>query len=295
MKKFVVGLLSFLIVWILDMLILYYFFTLNSKWLHSQRKKSVKWTSFDAFLKRVNFLLMFFREDLASLLSLGRPFSGYLEGWEDTKFSISVNHGLDAHFSKLVKLQYVWSKNLPIFWSVYLVRNFKINLTNKLTTKCLLTLSHYTRPHLQYSSYVYVKNKLGSQIKYRVLGRFNIFQGSLSYEEKHQTVFTKSDNQNKFGDGAHITAISGATLPITIGTIKTKIHVEIIHSNIPFVLSKESMKQENMKLNFENDTITVFGQPINLVVTKSEHYTIPITNDKYILIYTNIHQTNWSN
>ena len=90
-------------------------------------------------------------------------------------------------------------------------------------------------------------------------------------------------------------------MPITIGTIKTKIHVEIIHGNIPFELSKEPMKQGNMKLNFENDTITVFGQPINLVVTKSEHYTIPIINDKYILIYANIysidslrtlHQTN---
>ena len=34
-------------------------------------------------------------------------------------------------------------------------------------------------------------------------------QGSLSYEEKHQIVFTKSDNQYKFGDGAQVTAVSG--------------------------------------------------------------------------------------
>ena len=38
-----------------------------------------------------------------------------------------------------------------------------------------------------------------------------------------------------------------------------------------------------MKLNFENDTITAFGQPINLIVTKSGHYAIPITNNKHIL------------
>ena len=41
------------------------------------------------------------------------------------------------------------------------------------------------------------------------------------------------------------------------------------------------MKRANMKLNF--DTITAFGQPINLIVTKSGHYTIPITNNKHIL------------
>ena len=38
-----------------------------------------------------------------------------------------------------------------------------------------------------------------------------------------------------------------------------------------------------MKLNFENDTITAFRQPINLIVTKSGHYTISITNIKHIL------------
>ena len=60
-------------------------------------------------------------------------------------------------------------------------------------------------------------------------------------------------------------------------------YVDIIPSNIPLLLSKESMKRANMKLNFENDTITAFGQPINLIVTKSGHYAIPIPNSKRIL------------
>ena len=109
---------------------------------------------------------MLFQEDLTSLFKSGKAIFQLSRRLKTQNFSISMNHGHDAHFSKLVKLQYVWSKNLPIFRSVYLVRNFKINLTNKLTTKCLLTLSHYTRPYLQCISYVYVKNKLGSQIKF---------------------------------------------------------------------------------------------------------------------------------
>ena len=36
---------------------------------------------------------------------------------------------------------------------------------------CLLTFSHYTRPHLEYE--VYVKNKLGYQI-YLLVYKFNI-------------------------------------------------------------------------------------------------------------------------
>ena len=44
------------------------------------------------------------------------------------------------------------------------MRNFQINVRNKLIAKCILTFSHYARPHLKYGTYVYVKNKLGSQI-----------------------------------------------------------------------------------------------------------------------------------
>ena len=78
-------------------------------------------------------------------------------------------------------------------------------------------------------------------------------------------------------------AISGATITISIGTTKTKMHINIVLSNIRLLLSKELMKQANMKLNFENDTITAFGQPINLIATKSGHYPIPITNNKRAL------------
>ena len=60
----------------------------------------------------------------------------------------------------------------------HLVRNFQINTRNKLTAECLLTFSHYTRPHLEYGSQVYVKNKLDSQI-YLLVYKFNVcFIGS---------------------------------------------------------------------------------------------------------------------
>ena len=73
-------------------LIWYYFFNLNSKLaytLHSRRKKSVKWTTFDAFLRRVNFILMFLQEELASLLSVESQhasFSSLLSGFDGSSF-----------------------------------------------------------------------------------------------------------------------------------------------------------------------------------------------------------------
>ena len=83
-NEVVVGLLSFLIVGILDTVnIVLLFFQLELKMaVHAARtkRKFLKWTTFDTFLRKVNFIFMFFQEELASLVSAGKPFSGDLEG-----------------------------------------------------------------------------------------------------------------------------------------------------------------------------------------------------------------------
>ena len=72
--------------------------------LHSWRKKPVKWITFDAFLRSVIFVLMFFQEELASLLSIlstGRPFPDNLEKKKKKKnFPFGVNHVHDTDLSK---------------------------------------------------------------------------------------------------------------------------------------------------------------------------------------------------
>ena len=53
--------------------------TQNNYTLHAWKKKSMKLTTYDTFLRRVNFILMFFQGELASLLRAGKPFPGDLE------------------------------------------------------------------------------------------------------------------------------------------------------------------------------------------------------------------------
>ena len=43
------------------------------------------------------------------------------------------------------------------------------------------------------------------------------------------------------------------------------------------------MKKANMSLNFENDTISAFGENIPLFTTESGHYAIPITKSAQIV------------
>ena len=95
--------------------------------------------------------------------------------------------------------------------------------------------------------------------------------------------FSNSDNHYRFGDGVQVGAIKNAIIPVTIGRTATRINVDIVPNNIPLLLSRNSMKKANMTLNFEEDTIIAFGESVNLIVTKTGHYAVPITNNKRIL------------
>ena len=83
-NEVVVGLLSFLIVRILDILnmaLLFFQFELKMA-VHTARtkRKFLKGTTSDTSLKKVNFIFVIFQEELASLLSTGKPFSRDLQG-----------------------------------------------------------------------------------------------------------------------------------------------------------------------------------------------------------------------
>ena len=66
------------------------------------------------------------------------------------------------------------------------------------------------------------------------------------------------------------------------------IDTDIVDSDVPLLLSRASMKRAAMQIDFKNDTIEVFGQKTDLVVTKSGHYTIPISPYKQLLNNVNI-------
>ena len=75
--------------------------------------------------------------------------------------------------------------------------NFQTSARNKLTEKCPLTFSHYTRPYLEYGGYVYVKNKLISQI-YSLVYKFNVFfirLENLVYQNNPEYIPSKGNHQ----------------------------------------------------------------------------------------------------
>ena len=80
----------------------------------------------------------------------------------------------------------------------------------------------------------------------------------------------------KFGNKGKLYSTAKYKLPIQIAGRNMEITTEVINSDIPMLLSKESMKSMGMVLNFINDTAQVGNRKINLSETSSGHYILPI-------------------
>ena len=61
------------------------------------------------------------------------------------------------------------------------------------------------------------------------------------------------------------------------------LNTDIVASDIHLVLSRKSTKKANMTLDFKNNHAIIFDQSMQLMVTKSGHYAIPINPNKTIL------------
>ena len=106
---------------------------------------------------------------------------------------------------------------------------------------------------------------------------------SLSDTDKTKITYADSKHIFKFGDGNSYSSIKQATIPVVIGNKEVYISTDIINSDIPLLLSKQSMKRANTNLNFINDTVNILGQKLYLSVTSSGHYCLPLGRPKQII------------
>ena len=98
-------------------------------------------------------------------------------------------------------------------------------------------------------------------------------------DEDRESIKEEPSNEKfTFGDGNTVKSVKKMHLPCWIqGLDRGFITTEVVESGIPLLLSKRSMKNMNMVLDFKSDTITCGENVINLKNTKSGHYALPLS------------------
>ena len=105
---------------------------------------------------------------------------------------------------------------------------------------------------------------------------YDIYLQSLSDTDRQRVTTMQSSSKFKFGDGETVESKYSAMIPCALGKKAILIAVEVVESDIPLLLSSETMKRLKINLNFEFDTVTIFGESHPVGITSTGHYVIPL-------------------
>ena len=128
---------------------------------------------------------------------------------------------------------------------------------------------------------------LDSEATKTVFGQnwYNAYLQSLSAAERLLVTSSESNNMFRFGDGQLVQSTKTVQIPVQIAGKKIKLETDIIDKDIPLLLSRMTMKRAGMSIDFENDVVTIFGILVQLNITKSGHYTLPLTSSVQLLTH----------
>ena len=99
---------------------------------------------------------------------------------------------------------------------------------------------------------------------------------TLNNEDKKKIVYRSSKNIFKFGCGSKLSAVKHVAIPALIGKKEVIIKADVIKGDLPLLLGRDSLKEARSSLDFRDDTIEILDQKLNLVVTESGHYALPL-------------------
>ena len=115
---------------------------------------------------------------------------------------------------------------------------------------------------------------------------FEDYKNTLSEEEKSEIKYEESNSVFRFGDSKPINSLKRVLLPVYIGEHNIMLVTEIVPSDVPLLLSKDTLKSLEGDLSFKDDSFTIFGETFPVICTKSGHYAIPISKNPYSNIET---------
>ena len=104
------------------------------------------------------------------------------------------------------------------------------------------------------------------------------FQESL--DDGAQITKRASNSTFQFGNGGPVQSMKKVVLPVTIGKHEVNLETDVVHTDIPLLLSKNAMKKASTVIDFDKDTAVIFGEEHKLIKTTSGHYAIPLTDKR---------------
>ena len=100
---------------------------------------------------------------------------------------------------------------------------------------------------------------------------------TLDEKELEEVKYEESATRFKFGNGEVYKSSGRVIFPAVLGEKPVLIGTDVVETEIPLLLSKSTMKKAKTVIDFENDTVEMFGKRVTLMHTsRGGHYTIAL-------------------
>ena len=110
------------------------------------------------------------------------------------------------------------------------------------------------------------------------IGWMRSFLECLESSERDKVIKRPGEKTFKFGGGELLKSMGAYEIPVTLAGKKVTIAADVVESDIPLLLSAETMKAAKVKLNLEDDTAEILGSVVALDFTSAGHYCVPLDN-----------------
>ena len=106
---------------------------------------------------------------------------------------------------------------------------------------------------------------------------FNAFVDTLKNDTRNMISAEPSSNIFKFGGGTRLKSLGMFSVQCSIAGRNIVLVTDIVdQSDLPYLLSKESMKKAGVCIDVGNDCIKIFGKQMKLETNRSGHYTLQL-------------------
>ena len=67
-------------------------------------------------------------------------------------------------------------------------------------------------------------------------------------------------------------------IPIQLGPHKLRLMTSVVETDVPLLLSRESLKRASAEIDFKQDQIRILGDVVHVVISKTGHLCIPLVS-----------------
>ena len=106
----------------------------------------------------------------------------------------------------------------------------------------------------------------------------NAFLETLSRTE-HLLVEKHTDNSRfRFGDGEPVISNELIIIPIKLGSHKLMLTTCVVDCDVPLLLSRVSLKRAHAQIDFKNDKLLVYDEPVDVFISENGHMCVSLVN-----------------